>query len=65
MKGHFLTRKEIERFRNYLWEEEKSENTLEKYTRDVTAFSAFCDGTITKDTVIAYKQNLIDSGYAV
>lgn len=65
MKGHFLTRKEIERFRNYLREEEKSENTLEKYIRDVTVFSAFCDGTITKDTVIAYKQNLIDSGYAV
>ena len=31
----------------------------------MTAFSAFCDGMITKDTVIAYKQNLIDSGYAV
>ena len=65
MKGHFLSSKEIERFRNYLREEEKSENTLEKYVRDVTAFSAFCDGTITKDTVIAYKQSLIDGGYAV
>ena len=65
MKGHYLTNKEIEKFRNYLREEEKSENTMEKYIRDVTAFSAFCDGTITKDTVIAYKQNLIDSGYAV
>lgn len=65
MKGHFLTSKEIEKFRNYLREEEKSENTLEKYIRDVTAFSAFCDGAIIKDTVIAYKQNLIDSGYAV
>ena len=65
MKGHFLTSKEIERFRNYLREEEKSENTKEKYIRDVTAFSAFCDGTITKDTVIAYKQSLIDGGYAV
>lgn len=65
MKGHYLTNKEIEKFRNYLREEEKSENTMEKYIRDVTAFSAFCDGTITKDTVIAYKQNLIDSGYDV
>ena len=65
MKGHYLTNKEIEKFRNYLREEEKSENTMEKYIRDVTAFSAFCDGTITKDTVIAYNQNLIDSGYAV
>ena len=65
MKGHILTSKEIERFRNYLREEEKSENTMEKYIRDVTAFSAFCDGAITKDTVIAYKQGLIDGGYAV
>lgn len=65
MKGHYLTNKEIEKFRNYLREEEKSENTMEKYIRDVTAFSEFCDGTTTKDTVIAYKQSLIDGGYAV
>lgn len=65
MKGHFITSKEIERFRNHLREEEKSENTMEKYIRDVTAFSEFCDGAITKDTVIAYKQSLIDGVYAV
>ena len=65
MKGHILTSKEIEKFRNYLREEEKSENTLEKYIRDVTTFSEFCDSAITKDTVIAYKQSLIDGGYAV
>ena len=65
MKGHLLTNTEIERFRNYLREEEKSKNTIEKYIRDVTAFSEFCDGTTTKDTVIAYKQSLIDGGYAV
>ena len=65
MKGHFLTSKEIERFRNYLREEEKSENTQEKYIRDVTTFSKFCNGAITKDTVIAYKQSLINGGYAV
>ncbi len=64
MKGHLLTRKEIERFRKHLCEEEKSENTLEKYIRDVTAFSGFCKEVITKDTVIAYKQSLIDGGYA-
>lgn len=65
MKGHLLTGKEIERFRKHLCEEEKSENTLEKYIRDVKAFSEFCKETITKDTVIAYKQSLIDGGYAV
>ena len=65
MKEHFLTVKEIKIFRDYLHEEEKSANTIEKYIRDVTAFSAFFDGAITKETVIAYKQSLIDGGYAV
>ena len=65
MKGYVLTSKEIEKFEKHLRDEEKSGNTVEKYIRDVTAFSAFCDGTITKDTVIAYKQSLIDGGYAV
>jgi len=66
MKGHFISSKEIERFRNHLREEEKSDNTMEKYIRDVTAFAMYTnDSEITKDTVIAYKQSLIDGGYAV
>ncbi len=64
-KRHFLTSREINKFRKYLMEEEKSKNTIEKYIRDVTAFSKFCTGRITKDTVIAYKQSLIERGYAV
>ena len=65
MKGHVLTDKEIMRFREYLREEEKSENTVGKYIRDVKAFAAFCADVITKETVISYKQSLIDNGYAV
>ena len=66
MKGHLLTNKEINRFREYLREEEKSKNTLDKYIRDVKAFEAYAlNINITKETVIAYKQKLIDSGYAV
>ena len=64
-KGHFLSGREIGRFRDRLREEEKSKNTLEKYLRDVTAFSEICPGEITKETVIGYKQRLIDGGYAV
>ena len=65
MKGKIISEEIIERFKTYLCEEEKSENTKEKYIRDVTTFSEFCDGAITKDTVIAYKQGLIDGGYAI
>ena len=45
--------------------EERSAATIEKYIRDVKAFSVFADGTeITKETVIAYKKHLQES-YAV
>lgn len=64
MNEHFLTNKEIEEFYNYLKKEEKSENTMKKYIRDTMAFSVFCTGEITKETVIAYKQSLISGGYA-
>ena len=66
MKGHLLTNKEINRFREYLRGEKKSENTLDKYIRDVKAFAAYVlNSEITKEIVIAYKQKLIKSGYAV
>lgn len=65
MKGHFLSDKCIEQFKLYLEREEKSDNTRQKYVRDVMAFSAFAKGEITKDTAIAFKQHLTENGYAV
>ena len=66
MKRHFLGSRDVEAFKAYLCEEEKSGNTKDKYERDARAFAAYCGGReITKETVIAYKQYLIDSGYAV
>lgn len=53
---------EIKSFEHYLREEEKSEHTIEKYIRDVRRFINYIDtGYITKDLVIAYKQDLINS----
>ena len=65
MKEYILSVKKITEFQEYLRQEEKSDNTREKYIRDVTAFLGFCNGIITKETVIAYKQHLIDENYAV
>ena len=66
MKKKILSEKVIEKFKIHLCKEEKSENTKEKYIRDIRAFAEFVGGKeITKETVIAYKQSLIDSGYAV
>lgn len=66
MKGRILTDKQIAAFAAYLKSEEKSENTVEKYIRDVRAFAAYVgDEEITKETVIAYKNKLLSENYAV
>lgn len=57
---------QLESFRQYLIREEKSTATLEKYLRDVRAFSAFLgEGELTKEAVVAYKQHLQERGYAI
>lgn len=66
MKGRFLTDKLIAEFSAYLKNEEKSQNTTEKYLRDVRMFAAHFRGTeITKEMVIAYKSKLLAKHYAV
>lgn len=65
MKGKYLTQEIISDFKENLILEERSEATVEKYIRDISAFSNYADGAeITKETVIAYKKHLQDS-YAV
>ena len=65
MKGRFITEKQIAAFAIYLESEEKSENTVEKYIRDVKAFSIYIgEAEITKETVIAYKNKLLTDNYA-
>ena len=65
MKGKYLTQEIISDFKENLILEERSAATVEKYIRDISAFSNYADGAeITKETVIAYKKHLQDS-YAV
>ncbi len=56
----------VEMFKEHLRLEEKSENTIEKYIRDVKAFSSYVNGrTVTKEITIEYKQTLLEKGFAV
>ena len=65
MKGRILTETQIAAFAVYLKSEEKSENTIEKYMRDVRAFCAYVgEAERTKETVIAYKNKLLSENYA-
>lgn len=65
MRERKITENVILNFENHLTEQEKSPTTIEKYIRDVRAFSAFAERkTITKETVILYKKHL-QKNYAV
>ena len=60
-----LTQNKISDFYKWLQSEEKSENTVEKYIRDVRAFATYVGIVeITKETVIAYKNKLLSENYA-
>ena len=66
MSARILTQKQLTTFEKYLRREEKSQNTIEKYIRDVRIFSAHIkEKTIKKEAVISYKNKLISEGYAV
>ena len=55
----------IKKFRLYLYEEEKSGNTIEKYMRDIRFFCGWLQGRrIDKSVVIEYKKELCEK-YAV
>ncbi len=65
MRERKITENIILNFENHLTEQEKSPTTIEKYIRDIRAFSAFMGRkAIAKETVILYKKYLQEN-YAV
>ncbi len=60
-----ITQAKIKKFHTFLYEEEKSKNTIEKYMRDVIAFTMWlADRMLCKTMVLEYKEYLIKEGYA-
>lgn len=57
-----VTNESIKRFKAYLYEEEKSENTIKKYIRDVRAFCGWLgEAAADKAKVLEYKHGLCES----
>ena len=66
MTETYITETMIEQYAHKLYEEEKSNATIEKYVRDVRTFSKYAGNqAITKELTIAYKRDLPSKGYAV
>ena len=63
--SRILTAKMISEFKNHLQNEEKCRNTIEKYIHNAKAFMIYANGNyIKKETVISYKNKLINKKYA-
>ena len=66
MKQRYITEARVRAFEQSLRREEKSPFTIEKYLRDVIAFSRFLNSrSVTKEQTVAYKQYLLDRGYGL
>ena len=66
MEKRMLNDRQICEFLAYLFREEKSAATQEKYLRDVRAFCRYASGqTVTKELVVEYKKHCLERGYAV
>ena len=52
----------IQSYQNHIYTQEKSQNTIDKYIRDIRTFTAWLEAQeqkdITKDCVIRYKKHL-------
>jgi site-specific recombinase XerD len=60
--AYVITHPLLSAFRQHLRDSERASATIEKYLRDVTAFSLYIgDSAITKESLIDYKQHLQDS----
>lgn len=56
-----ITSKSIEKYKKYLFEEEKAQATVEKYIRDIVVFTNWlCGRAVEKVLVLEYKQVLIE-----
>ena len=59
MSERVITNKTIKNFKLYLYEEERSDNTIEKYMRDIQFFCKWLQGrNVDKSVVIEYKKEL-------
>ena len=57
----FVTEKNVKQFELYLYEQEKSDNTIEKYMRDIRFFCEWLGKNgVDKSTVLQYKKELCE-----
>lgn len=59
-----IGQRQVNGYLNYLREEEHSELTVRKYSRDIARFRAFSEGQLDKPALLEWKAQLLQAGYA-
>lgn len=61
---HKITKEDLGKFEAWLISEEREAGTIQKYLRDLEAFSAWLNGDgVEKETVSGWKEYLLENGY--
>ena len=66
MEHRIMNRKALKAFARALLEQERSLGTIEKYTRDVRAFTVWLGGAeVTRERAAAWRDSQLERGYAL
>lgn len=65
MKKRIIAEKKISDFENQLRNDEKSDNTIEKYLRDIRCFSEFANGRIIDKALVLEYKAWLEKEYAI
>lgn len=63
-QSEYIGQKQVEGYLKHLREEERSELTVQKYSRDIARFLAFSEGRPNKSALLAWKAQLVADNYA-
>lgn len=64
MENKRITEESLGAFADFLRREERSEGTVEKYSREISIFLKWLNGCpVDQERVIQWKQHLVDTGY--
>ena len=62
---YIITENQIRGFERFLYQNERSRGTVEKYLRDLTSFRRFLgEQSVSKERVALWKEELVRNGYA-
>lgn len=63
--SYYISKEDIRNFRHYLTGEEKSDGTIGKYLRDISALARWLAGReLSRENLAGWKESLIEAGYA-